>query len=81
MICALNRFYLKHPRIALCVAVLIAGICLDASQKVNDADAASSRQQVQTQKSVDRCQGTTFLHYPASGLSIFTQTTWPWVMF
>ena len=49
---------------------------------VDDANAASSRQQVQTQNSVDRFRGTIVIRHPAGGgLSIFTQTTWPWVMF
>jgi hypothetical protein len=82
MIRALDRFYAKHPRSALCIAVLIAGICLGVSRTVDDANAASSRQQVQTQNSVDRFRGTIVIRHPAGGgLSIFTQTTWPWVMF
>jgi hypothetical protein len=81
MIRALDRFYAKHPRIALCIAVLIAGICLGASQQADDTNAATSGRQVQSENFGGRVQNANFVRHPSSDLSIFTETTWPWVMF
>jgi predicted RND superfamily exporter protein len=42
---AIDRFYAKHPRIALGVAILIAAVCLYAAQQIDNANATELRQQ------------------------------------
>ncbi|CAB3795784.1 hypothetical protein LMG28614_04223 [Paraburkholderia ultramafica] len=59
MIHGLNWLCTKHPDVVLCIAILVAGISLVASHKVDSL----------AHRHADR------------KLSVFADTTWPWVMF
>lgn len=48
MIRAIDRFYAKHPRIALAIAILIAFACMYASSMWDRADDAGVRLQINT---------------------------------
>jgi len=42
---AIDRFYAKHPKTALGVAILIVGICLYAAQQIDENNTQALQQQ------------------------------------
>lgn len=42
---AIDRFYAKHPKTALGIAILIVGLCLYAAQRIDESNTQALQQQ------------------------------------